>query len=85
MGCFPATTKAFNRGAVSPALQIMNSKPPLLKPRSFLSVKEKQESCLLNICVLNMTAGIACMCVYVCVYTHAHVGTCVYIYVEARC
>lgn len=69
----------------------MNWKPYLLKPHSFLSVKEKQESHLLNICVLNVTAGIACVCVcvyacvFACVYTHAHVGTCVYACVEATC
>lgn len=65
-GPFSSTANTFNHGAVSPALQIMNSKPPLLKPRSFLSVKERQESCLLCTECDSWHCLFVCVCVYTC-------------------
>lgn len=75
-----STANAFNHRTVSPALQIVNSKPHLLKVQSPFSMKEEEESHILNICVLNVTASIVCVlgnsqCVCVCM------NMCV----EARC
>lgn len=40
---FSSTADAFSHGTVSSALQIVISKPHLLKPHSFFSMKEKEE------------------------------------------